>query len=715
MSIKHRISYLLSYSVGIIFSRLCRLAARLGTFKQSSAQPATNGYAPGISVIIPERDNPVLLAQCLAYVDRAIANLNEPCQVTVIANGASATIYSSLYQQFPLVEWVHVVEPLGFSAAIAKGLPLARYDWVFLLNNDMKIEPDSIRALMDWRTSKVFSIGCQIFFEDPLKRREETGLTGIKIDYRDVHLFDREVTSALVQTHLYSGGGASLFRKSLLVNYIEAGKSYDPFYWEDVDWGVRASLDGYDNLFIPHAKVWHLHRATVNRFYSPEQVNGIFNRNKWIFYLRFGWQGVHPFWLGRNLRDTGNCNFRSLRDLLKASYQLPYRESDLHDIHYQHTFYFPIIEERRHLPWLVLVIPFVLFPAMHGAAVRIFNLYRHMAAHYNIWLISDEGDLYQHGELESHTFLSAVTLLKKSREDTGSGRLERMTSHARAELRKLLERVIDRVNPDIVQIEHEELCELIYPSKGGPHWAISLHDVYIGAGEDAQPADARLLKALANYDFLFTCSSDDADLLPLANTCIENGVNPEKFSFKFPSNGKCLLFVGPFRYLPNRLGIEAFITNVWGKLRIKYPDLTLKILAGFSDSSDFVAQHPLFTQKGIELINATNRVEDYLSDATLVINPLTGVRGSCLKTIEAIAAGRVCVSLLDAARGFESYKFPGLKIADDWDDMLRLIEQYLDDPELRHRDECAERERVAGFYWEGKANQQYRVYQGGQS
>ncbi len=722
MSIKSRISYGISYFVGVSFYFLCRIVSRLGRVlnrrsihRQShlsinaTASDLMAGAA-GISVIIPERDNPALLRICLESISQSLARIQEPYQLIVVANGAPESRYQELKAAFPVVEWVHKTEPLGFSSAITLGLENVRYEWVFLLNNDMRLEADCLQQLVQFRSPDVFSIASQIFFEDQKRRREETGLTGIRIEYDDVHLFDCEPTSTAVVEHLYSGGGASLFRASLLKRFIKFSYGYDPFYWEDVDWGVRAAVAGYVNLFVPAARVWHLHRATVGRFYTPEQVERIFTRNKWIFYLRFGFKGVHPFWLGRRLRDSGCTGWHVIKGLLHATYFSGIVPQDIKRSQVKCSTDYRLKSVNPDLPWLLLVIPFAIYPTAHGAAIRQRNLYQVLSGYFNIWLISDEGSSYAGIDWPANNPFSAITLLNSPRSETGIGRSARMSTHARNELYRLTKQVVGKVNPAVVQIEHEELCELVSIRQKNSFWAITLHDVNLGLGPDAAHADQRLLKVLPAYDAVFTCSPDDSQLLPVPNYCIENGVDPRGFSYLSASSGKTLVFVGPFRYLPNREGIELFIEQLWKPLRERYPDIRLQIFAGLEDSTAFVTMNPSFQQQGIELVDMTDRMGEYLAGATLVVNPLNGIRGSCLKTIEALACGRICITTRDAARGLDAYQFSGLKIADDWDEFFNLIVFYVDNELARREHEIPDSKKLQQFYWSARAAKQLTVY-----
>lgn len=712
MSIKTRISYGISYFVGFTFYMLCRFTSRLGriTHGDSIHSPPVRCEGIGVSVIIPERDNPALLKTCVDAVLNALAQTGEPFQLIVVANGTPASHYLALKTEYPAIEWEHEIAPLGFSSAIRRGLKRARYEWVFLLNNDMRVDPDCLQALFKFRSPDTFSIASQIFFEDSHRRREETGLTGIRIEYDDVHLFDREPVSSQVVEHFYSGGGASLFRKSLLQQFICFSHSYDPFYWEDVDWGVRANLVGYKNLFVPSAKAWHLHRATVGRFYTPEQVQHIFSRNKWIFYLRFGLQGVHFFWLGRHLRDTGCTRVSVIKDLVCDTFSAGIVSSDLKRTRVAECidYRFPI--SNPSLPWLLLIVPFAVYPAAHGAAVRQRNLYRQIAQYFNIWLISDEASSYAEAILPPENPFSVISLLKSPRIEAGNGRLARMSSHARVELYQLTKNIVDRIQPAVIQVEHEELCELVRLRQEQSFWAITLHDVNLGVGPDAQCADEKLLQSLLSYDAIFTCSLEDSRLLTVPNYCIENGVDPQRFHYSAESVGQTLIFVGAFRYLPNRQGIETFIDHLWQKLRKRYPHIKLQILAGLDDSEAFIANNPHFQLSGIEFVNKTDRVQDFLHGATLMVNPLTDIRGSCLKTIEAIACGRVCVSTRDAARGLEEYQFSGLKVVENWEEFFMAISFYLDNDVVRRREETPDDEKLQRFFWNGIGAQQCAVY-----
>jgi GT2 family glycosyltransferase len=242
-----------------------------------------------MSILIPERANPDLLSECLASVNAACRMVDEPCEVIVVVNGSPQSLYRELVDQHKPVRWIFSEAPLWFGGAVQRGLEAARYDWVYLLNNDMVLDALAFSSLLPWRAPHVFGIASQIYFQDPEKRREETGWTVCRqMDGMIEILDDVANDDSTVRGTFYPGGGASLFRRDLLARLARQTSVYAPFYWEDVEWGTCAWRLGYESLYCPASKAWHGHRQTNRKFFSEPEIERILNRNRFIFHLRNG-------------------------------------------------------------------------------------------------------------------------------------------------------------------------------------------------------------------------------------------------------------------------------------------------------------------------------------------------------------------------------------------------------------------------------------------
>jgi GT2 family glycosyltransferase len=84
----------------------------------------------------------------------------------------------------------------------------------------------------------------------------------------------------------YAGGTAALYQTAVLRQLSARTTVYDPFYWEDVEWGFAAAQAGLTCWLAPKSLVRHLRRATVNKVYEAAEVERVFERNRLLFQLR---------------------------------------------------------------------------------------------------------------------------------------------------------------------------------------------------------------------------------------------------------------------------------------------------------------------------------------------------------------------------------------------------------------------------------------------
>src|SRR5712692_6857025 len=135
---------------------------------------ATSSQAEACAtVVIPNWNGRELLEKYLPSVVAAGAD-----EIIVVDNASEDGSAEFLREHFPQVRVIALDRNLGFGAGSNAGFQAARNDVVVLLNNDMRVEPGFLQPLLEGFMDKaVFAVACQIFFSDPAKAREETGLT----------------------------------------------------------------------------------------------------------------------------------------------------------------------------------------------------------------------------------------------------------------------------------------------------------------------------------------------------------------------------------------------------------------------------------------------------------------------------------------------------------------------------------------------------------
>ncbi len=679
-----------------------RAAVALGEAWPARPVPALRAaWAPGVSVLVPERGTPRLLARALGRLRPALARIGEPTEVLVVVNGAPRHTYTALQAEHPGVRWTFHEAPLGFSGALARGLPLLRHGATFLHNSDVALEPDALERLLPWRAPGVFAIAAEILFDDPGRRREETGWGMM---HGDGELYDRlPEPDGHPRDALYAGGGASLFDAALLRRFAARARAYAPFYWEDVDWGAQAWRHGLETVFVPGALAWHHHRATIGATHPPAEIAQVVARNGLLFRLRHLPRAAaaaaarESDWTSLK-RLAAPSLLVAIAEGRRAARRAPHPLPDPEALGAHVRLRLP--DDAR--PLVLVVSPFRVLPPDHGGARRIHRLCAALAPRWRFLLLSDEAEGHR-ADAWAHAGPFEGVCLVGGREDGGAGRIARMASHGHAGLQAALDRLAAVHRPDLVQIEHMELA-MLRPPAGIPA-LLSAHDVLLGAGG---PADEAEREALARFAAVITCSAEDAALLdPLPATVVPNGADARRPLP--PSEGAGLLFAGPFRYAPNREGIAAFLGEVFPALRARLPSVTLTVLAG-EDGPATVAGDPRFVQPGVTLVGPVAAVEPYLAAAALTINPLTGTRGSSVKLIESLAAGRCCVSTQDGARGFLGAGLPGLEVARDVPAMLEPLARLLADSAHRHARESGSLASFERFTWESAASRLESVY-----
>jgi len=155
--------------------------------------------------------------------------------------------------------------------------------------------------------------------------------------------------------------------------------------------------------------------------------------------------------------------------------------------------------------------------------------------------------------------------------------------------------------------------------------------------------------------------------------------------------------------------VRAFLRDALPAIKTAVPDVSLRVLGG-DGAPRRVAADPLFARDDVEVLEHREDVEAQLAACALTVNPLGAIRGSPVKLVESLAAGRICVSTAEGARGFRDEGFAGLVIAESVAAMAPAIARLLRDDALRHRLESTDVARLARFTWAASAAVQRALY-----
>ncbi len=244
-----------------------------------------------VSVVIPTWNGRHHLEANLASVVEAVSRY-PGSEIIVVENASDDGTAEYLGERFPDVVCLAQSENLGFGGGSNAGFRAAKNDIVVLLNNDMRVTPDFLAPLLApfEGDDKVFAVSAQIFFSDPEKRREETGLTAGRWTQGRLalgHVIDDTVDRAFPS--FYAGGGSTAYDRRKFLEVGGFDELLRPFYMEDADVSYLAWKRGWKVLYAPDSRVFHEHRGTIGKHFSEDDIQRIVHKNNLLFI----WKNIH--------------------------------------------------------------------------------------------------------------------------------------------------------------------------------------------------------------------------------------------------------------------------------------------------------------------------------------------------------------------------------------------------------------------------------------
>jgi GT2 family glycosyltransferase len=187
-------------------------------------------------------------------------------EVVVVDNGSRDDSLNWLAEHWPQARVVALPDNVGVTPALNECLRAATGEYVFLLNNDMELQP-----------------GCLDELVRALDALPQAGVVVPKL----LEFYDRAVIDGAGDIYTWGGeahrrgkgerdqgqydepgvvfsacGGAALYRRSV----IEEVGGFDERFFangEDTDWSFRAQLAGHPCHYVPSAVAYHMGSATL--------------------------------------------------------------------------------------------------------------------------------------------------------------------------------------------------------------------------------------------------------------------------------------------------------------------------------------------------------------------------------------------------------------------------------------------------------------------
>lgn len=182
----------------------------------------------------------------------------------IVDNDSKDDSYYKLKMEFPRLTFLKNKRNLGYAGGYNKGIKEALSKdckYVFLVNNDITMHPQSLRLLVSYmeNNEEIGVIGGKIYFmNDPNIIWSAGGkiywhkakFTGRGLKESDIGQYDREAEVN------YLPGAAVLIRTAILKKIGLLPECYF-LGGEEADFCVNVKKEGYKNFYIPTAIFWH--------------------------------------------------------------------------------------------------------------------------------------------------------------------------------------------------------------------------------------------------------------------------------------------------------------------------------------------------------------------------------------------------------------------------------------------------------------------------
>lgn len=190
-------------------------------------------------------------------------------ELIVIDNGSKQNEAVLLQNQFPEIKTIRSEKNLGFAGGNNLGIKEARGEVLLFLNNDIVIQDNSIRFLIEYiknAPSHIAGASPKILFASAPHLIQFAGYTPLSrvtlrnklIGYlcQDNGEFDQPQFTPYLH-------GAAMCLKRRVIEQVGLMPEIYFLYYEELDWCAKITSSGYVLSYVPQAKVFHKESSSV--------------------------------------------------------------------------------------------------------------------------------------------------------------------------------------------------------------------------------------------------------------------------------------------------------------------------------------------------------------------------------------------------------------------------------------------------------------------
>jgi GT2 family glycosyltransferase len=236
-----------------------------------------------VSIVIANWNGEGLIRRCLSSVLVALRVAKLVGEVIVVDDASRDGSCEVIRAEFPQARLLENPRNVGFIASVNRGVKAARGGIVILLNNDIVVESDFVRAiiapLLDDRDEKVFAVSARtVSWTD-----NQPNHVLMKGRFRRGRVALEWSNPKELQGTLFVQGGSCAVRRDIFLRLGGFQPIFHPGYWEDYDLSYLAARCGYASLYEPRSLAFHLGKVSMRRSLGDDALRALKQRNEFIF------------------------------------------------------------------------------------------------------------------------------------------------------------------------------------------------------------------------------------------------------------------------------------------------------------------------------------------------------------------------------------------------------------------------------------------------
>ena len=236
-----------------------------------------------VSVVIPNYNGIEYIKTCLDALQRQTYG---KVPIVLVDNGSTDGSRELVETSYPQVKVIVFPENTGFCHAVNVGILETNSPYVILLNNDTEVAPDFVEKLLSGikKRKKAFSCAAKMIqfrnrtlLDDAGNYYNAFGWAFARGKGKPVTLYEKP------EKIFASCAGAAIYRRAVL-DKIGLFDEEHFAYLEDIDIGYRARIYGYQNWYLPDAKVYHIGSGTSGSRYNLFKIRYSSRNNIYMIY-----------------------------------------------------------------------------------------------------------------------------------------------------------------------------------------------------------------------------------------------------------------------------------------------------------------------------------------------------------------------------------------------------------------------------------------------